>query len=108
MRNTPLPIRWLPVEAIFDDDFSTKSDVHSFAVAAWEVYAQGSLPFKDAKDDQLLAAFEEGELRLTIPNSVPKQLANIMDKCWSPSPRGRPTFADIVAALADLSAESKV
>ena len=108
VRNTPLPIRWLPAEAIFDDDFSTKSDVYSFGVTCWEIYAQGSLPFKDAQDEQLLAAFQEGEVRLTIPNSVPKPLAAIMEKCWNPSPRGRPTFADIVSALGDMLAESKV
>jgi PTK7 protein tyrosine kinase 7 len=108
IRNKPLPIRWLPVEAIFDDDFSTKSDVHAFAVLVWEIYAQGALPFKDAKDDQLLAAFQEGDVTLTIPSSVPKPLSAVLLNCWSSSPRGRPSFADIVNTLGNVLAESKV
>jgi PTK7 protein tyrosine kinase 7 len=108
IRNTPLPIRWLPSESIFDDDYSTKSDIYSFAVFVWEVYTQGSLPFKDVKDEQLIAAFQEGEVQLTIPSSMPKSLATILERAWSQSPRMRPTFTDIVATLGDMVAESKM
>jgi len=39
----PLPLRWLPREAVVDDQYSTESDVWMFACTVWEVNARSAL-----------------------------------------------------------------
>ncbi len=53
-RQSWIPLRWLPSEAVFEDDFSTKTDVWSFGVLMWEVFSFGELPYADLTDDKVL------------------------------------------------------
>ncbi len=53
-RQSWIPLRWLPSEAVFEDDFSTKTDVWSFGVLLWEVFSFGELPYADLTDDKVL------------------------------------------------------
>jgi serine/threonine protein kinase len=41
----PVPYRWTAVEAIEKLTYSEKSDVWSFAITAWEIFAMGSMPY---------------------------------------------------------------
>ncbi|MGH0174078.1 UNVERIFIED_CONTAM: hypothetical protein FKN15_067104 [Acipenser sinensis] len=54
-RQAWIPLRWLPAESIFEDDFSTKSDVWSFGVLMWEVFTHGEQPYIKLTDDEVLA-----------------------------------------------------
>ena len=56
-RQARVPLRWLPAEAVFEDDYSTKTDVWAFAVLVWEVFSFGELPYAPLDDDKVL----EGE-----------------------------------------------
>lgn len=53
-RQSWIPLRWLPSEAVFEDDFSTKTDVWSFGVLMWEVFSFGELPYAELTDDKVL------------------------------------------------------
>lgn len=54
-RQAWIPLRWMPPEAVLEDEFSTKSDVWSFGVLMWEVFMQGELPYTSMADDEVLA-----------------------------------------------------
>ena len=53
-RQAWIPLRWLPQESVFEDDFSTKSDVWAFGVLMWEVFSLGELPYTKMADDEVL------------------------------------------------------
>lgn len=53
-RQAWIPLRWLPSESVFEDDFSTKSDVWAFGVLMWEVFSHGELPYTKLSDDEAL------------------------------------------------------
>lgn len=103
-----IPLRWLPSEAVFEDDFSTKTDVWSFGVLMWEVFSFGELPHSDLEDDQVLEGLQEGKLKLPPPNGCPSRIYKLMLRCWASSPKDRVSFSDVVSALGDLPSESKV
>lgn len=53
-RQAWIPLRWLPSESVFEDDFSTKSDVWAFGVLMWEVFSHGEMPYTKLSDDEVL------------------------------------------------------
>ncbi|XP_051979537.1 inactive tyrosine-protein kinase 7-like [Xyrauchen texanus] len=107
-RQSWIPLRWLPSEAVFEDDFSTKTDVWSFGVLMWEVFNFGELPYAELTDDKVLEALQEGKLKLCPPQGCPSRVFKLMVRCWTASPKDRLPFSEIVTVLSELPSESKV
>ncbi|XP_066504287.1 inactive tyrosine-protein kinase 7a [Hoplias malabaricus] len=107
-RQAWIPLRWLPSESVFEDDFSTKSDVWSFGVLMWEVFSFGELPHADLTDEQVLEGLQEGKLKWSPPQGCPSRVYKLMLRCWATSPKDRVSFSDVVTALSELPSESKV
>lgn len=161
-RQAWIPLRWMPPEAVLEDEFSTKSDVWSFGVLMWEVFTQGEMPYAPLADDEVLAGMrcascvlpsvlflgparpcgghgaegprggcsslpmegivpppniplafaslpglQSGKTKLPQPEGCPSRLAKLMQRCWAPSPKDRPSFSELAAALGDSPADSK-
>lgn len=68
-RQAWIPLRWMPPEAVLEDEFSTKSDVWSFGVLMWEVFTHGEMPYSPQADDEVLAGTRRCHppLRVTPP-----------------------------------------
>ncbi|CAL8300186.1 unnamed protein product [Merluccius merluccius] len=107
-RQAWIPLRWLPPESVFEDDFSTKSDVWAFGVLMWEVFSLGELPYTKMADDEVLEGLQGMKLKLPVPDGCPSKISKLMARCWAPSLKERPSFTDIVQALGDLPSDSKV
>ncbi|XP_029926803.1 inactive tyrosine-protein kinase 7 [Myripristis murdjan] len=107
-RQAWIPLRWLPAESIFEDDFSTKSDVWAFGVLMWEVFSLGEMPYTKLNDDEVLEGLQTGKLKLPVPEGCPSKVYKLMVRCWAPSLKERPSFTDIVHALGELPSDSKV
>lgn len=107
-RQAWIPLRWLPSESVFEDDFSTKSDVWAFGVLMWEVFSLGELPHAKLSDDEVLQALRTGKLKLPVPDGCPSRIYKLMVRCWAVSLKERPSFTDIVHSLGELPSDSKV
>lgn len=101
-RNQLLPVRWLPFEAVSEDDYSTKSDVFSFGVTMWEVFSLGSLPHGGRSDQEVLSSLETGDCPLHLPLTAPPSLQTLLEKCRSKCPNDRPVFSTIALQIADI------
>ncbi|CAB1343327.1 unnamed protein product, partial [Coregonus sp. 'balchen'] len=107
-RQVWIPLRWLPAESVFEDDFSTKSDVWAFGVLMWEVFSHGELPYTKLSDDEVLEGLQAGKMKLPVPDGCPSKVYKLMCRCWAPSLKERPSFSEVVNALGDLSSDSNV
>lgn len=107
-RQAWIPLRWMPAESVFEDDFSTKSDVWAFGVLMWEVFSLGEMPHAKLSDDEVLEGLKAGKLKLPVPDGCPSKIYKLMVRCWAPSLKERPSFSDIVHTLGDIPSDSKV
>ncbi|XP_013780992.1 inactive tyrosine-protein kinase 7-like, partial [Limulus polyphemus] len=97
-----IPLRWAPAEAVLEDEWSTKSDVWSFAVFTWEVFMQAELPFGNKGDEEILQLLRNHELQWNPPEGAPQQLSNLLLSCWNKSPKDRPTFSEIAIKVGEM------
>ncbi|KAJ8378815.1 hypothetical protein AAFF_G00233840, partial [Aldrovandia affinis] len=107
-RQSWIPLRWLPAESVFEDDFSTKTDVWSFGVLMWEVFSHGEMPYAKLSDDEVLEGLQAGKVKLSAPEGCPSKVHKLMSRCWAPSLKERPSFSEMVNALGELPSDSRV
>ncbi|CAB0006202.1 unnamed protein product [Nesidiocoris tenuis] len=105
-RNKLLPIRWMPPEGVGEDDYSSKSDVFSFGVTVWEIFARGDLPHSGRSDQEVLSGLaDSGGLSLDFPPETPDRVVSLVRDCRAPRPNDRPTFSALALSVADISAD---
>ena len=93
--------RWMAPESLYDNVYSTKSDVWSFGVLMWEVVTLGSVPYPGLQPSEVMKKVNAG-YRLEKPEHCKRELYNIMVKCWEKEPKERPTFSDLVRDFEQL------
>ncbi|KAM6169791.1 macrophage-stimulating protein receptor [Rhynchocyon petersi] len=93
-----LPVKWMALESLQTYKFSTKSDVWSFGVLLWELLTRGAAPYSHIDPFDLVYFLAQGR-RLPQPEYCPDSLYEMMQHCWAPEPRARPTFKMLVLEL---------
>ncbi|XP_060163424.1 receptor-interacting serine/threonine-protein kinase 1 isoform X2 [Globicephala melas] len=76
---------------------SEKSDVFSFAIVLWAVFANKE-PYENAVcEQQLIMRIKSGSRPDVedITGHCPREAVSIMEQCWAVNPEDRPTFAGI-------------
>eukprot|EP00058_Branchiostoma_floridae_P018277 XP_002603766.1 hypothetical protein BRAFLDRAFT_86594 [Branchiostoma floridae] len=89
-----LPVRWMSPEAIFDQVYTTQSDVWSFGVVLWEIVTLGGSPYPGLSGKELFRYLKAG-YRMEKPENCRQEIYDIMLDCWQDKPQRRPTFTDI-------------
>uniref|UniRef100_A0A1L8DJG6 Protein kinase domain-containing protein n=1 Tax=Nyssomyia neivai TaxID=330878 RepID=A0A1L8DJG6_9DIPT len=97
-RNKRVPLRWLSIEAVRDNLYSSKSDVWAFGIVLWEIGTLGGFPYPTIGNHELLTYLKSGN-RLQRPDNCTNELYQIMLDCWQDCPEDRPSFNDLVTKL---------
>ncbi|TGZ69864.1 hypothetical protein CRM22_003498 [Opisthorchis felineus] len=93
-----LPIKWMSPESLFDRTYTTKSDVWSFGVLLWEIFALGAVPYPSVAPERLPNMLNQG-YRNDCPKLANKEIYEIMKWCWNENPDDRPEFSAISRQL---------
>ncbi|XP_051886306.1 hepatocyte growth factor receptor isoform X2 [Pristis pectinata] len=96
-----LPVKWMALESLQTQKFTTKSDVWSFGVLLWELMTRGAPPYPDVDSFDVTVYLLQGR-RLLQPEYCPDSLYTVMLKCWHPKHEIRPTFSEIVSNLSSI------
>lgn len=106
-KHKKVPLRWLSVEAMRENFYSSKSDVWAFGIVLWEIGTLGGFPYPTVSDMDLLNFLDEGK-RLEKPDNCSEELYTLMLQCWSKTPDMRPSFAEIVSHLDSVTCRKRV
>ncbi|XP_057714667.1 tyrosine-protein kinase receptor TYRO3 [Corythoichthys intestinalis] len=96
-----LPVKWIALESLADNVYTTQSDVWSFGVTMWEVMTRGQTPYPGVENSEIYEYLIRGE-RLKKPAECRQDIYDVMHSCWSPVPKCRPTFQRLVVLLEEL------
>uniref|UniRef100_A0A674BCY4 Tyrosine-protein kinase receptor TYRO3 n=1 Tax=Salmo trutta TaxID=8032 RepID=A0A674BCY4_SALTR len=96
-----LPVKWIALESLADNVYTTQSDVWAFGVTMWEIMARGQTPYPGVENSEIYEYLIKGE-RLKQPPDCQDDIYEIMHSCWSPVPKCRPSFQHLIDQLEGL------
>ncbi|XP_078066020.1 macrophage-stimulating protein receptor isoform X2 [Mustelus asterias] len=105
-RKAKLPVKWMALESLQTQKFTTKSDVWSFGVLLWELLTRGAPPYPEIDPYDVTRYLLKGR-RLPQPEYCPDELFDIMLRCWDPKPEMRPKFTEIVYEIETIQSMLK-
>ncbi|TDG47103.1 hypothetical protein AWZ03_006540 [Drosophila navojoa] len=93
-----LPIKWLALESLTHQVYTSQSDVWSFGVLLYEITTLGGMPYPSISPRDLLQLLRQGQ-RMKQPEGCTDEVFALMTSCWCSIPGNRPTFAQIKQQL---------
>ncbi|KAM3924221.1 platelet-derived growth factor receptor beta [Leptodactylus fuscus] len=103
--NTFLPLKWMAPESIFNNLYTTLSDVWSFGILLWEIFTLGGTPYPELPmNEQFYNAIKRG-YRMSRPTYASEEVYDIMQKCWDEKFEKRPNFSSLVSLTGNLLAD---
>ncbi|XP_072030238.1 fibroblast growth factor receptor 1-like [Amphiura filiformis] len=89
-----LPIKWMSIESLFDDIFTSQSDVWSFGILLFEIITLGSAPYPGVSNHDIPRFLKRGYI-MDQPEGCSDELYAVMKCCWRPFQEDRPSFTDL-------------
>jgi serine/threonine protein kinase len=98
--------RWLAPEVINVNNlyYDQTADIYSFAIVMWEIVTRDApfFEYSDMREIQIKQAIIHENLRPTIPEECPLELAELIRRCWDADPAQRPPFSSSIQVLSTL------
>ncbi|CAH2276319.1 tyrosine- kinase ITK TSK [Pelobates cultripes] len=98
---TKFPVKWSAPEVFRYGRYSSKSDVWSFGVLAWEIFSEGKTPFEHLSNSDAVEEISAG-LRLFKPKMANEKVYKLMNNCWEEKAELRPTFSSLMREIAEI------
>ena len=100
IKGTPF---WMAPEILRDEsDLTVASDVYSFGITLYEIYAR-KVPYEDEEEDRDLILREICDpvvnRRPTVPTTMPNRVAALIHDCLVANPSERPTMDEIASRI---------
>uniref|UniRef100_A0A4W6CDE1 Platelet-derived growth factor receptor alpha n=1 Tax=Lates calcarifer TaxID=8187 RepID=A0A4W6CDE1_LATCA len=100
--STFLPVKWMAPESIFDNLYTTLSDVWSYGILLWEIFSLGGTPYPGMVVDSSFYNKIKSGYRMSKPEHAPHDVYEMMMKCWNSEPEKRPSFLGLSETVASL------
>lgn len=100
--STFLPVKWMAPESIFDNLYTTLSDVWSYGILLWEIFSLGGTPYPGMVVDSSFYNKIKSGYRMSKPEHAPHDVYEMMMKCWNSEPEKRPCFLGLSETVASL------
>ncbi|XP_039766989.1 platelet-derived growth factor receptor alpha-like [Ornithorhynchus anatinus] len=97
-----LPMKWMAPESIFDNLYSTLSDIWSYWILLWEIFYLGGTPYPGMIIDCTFYSKIKGRYRMAKPDHATDEVYEIMVKCWNNEPEERPFLKHLSEILGSL------
>ncbi|XP_058981650.1 tyrosine-protein kinase receptor torso [Musca domestica] len=104
--NGKLPIKWLALESLTHQVYTTQSDVWSYGILLYEIATLGATPYPSIPTNRLLHLLKTG-YRMEKPKNCGQNFYDLMYSCWNSTPNERPTFTEIVKKLNAMLTEQQ-
>ncbi|XP_042338233.1 platelet-derived growth factor receptor beta-like, partial [Plectropomus leopardus] len=72
--NSFLPVKWMSPESIFQNIYSSQSDVWSYGVLLWEIFSLGGSPYPDVPMTQEFYSSLKSGYRMSRPEHAPEDM----------------------------------
>ncbi|XP_055325419.1 tyrosine-protein kinase receptor torso-like isoform X2 [Sitodiplosis mosellana] len=93
-----LPIKWLALESMTDQKYTSQSDVWSYGILLYEIVTLGCTPYPTVPVDCLVNYLKSGN-RMSKPHNCSQEFYDLMFSCWHCEPGDRPTFNEILRKI---------
>ena len=96
-----LPIKWLALESMTHQVYTSQSDVWSFGILFYEIVTLGGNPYPSVPVNRLLKLLKTG-YRMERPLNCDEEVYRVMYSCWLTHPNDRPTFEGLIDQIDSL------
>ncbi|XP_030047251.1 platelet-derived growth factor receptor alpha [Microcaecilia unicolor] len=100
--STFLPVKWMAPESIFDNLYTTLSDVWSYGILLWEIFSLGGTPYPGMMVDSTFYNKIKSGYRMAKPDHATHEVYELMVKCWNTEPEKRPSFYHLTEIVENL------
>lgn len=96
-----IPVRWMPLESILYNKYTSETDVWAFGVCLWEIFSFALQPYYGRTHEEVIKFLKEGNI-MPPPENTPSEAYEVMRMCWAQRPSDRPCFRLLYDKLLEI------